>query len=357
MNNSVLKELVNINSDSANSKGIRACMDILIRHASSLGLKSDLLKSDTDNPILKVISGKERSKRLLLVGHVDTVFAENWGSFTSADGILRGPGVQDMKAGLMMMFALARKFRDDPLIELTLLINSDEEIGSLNSIEIFRETAAVCDMGLVFEGVAREIGFIVKRKGIAEFHLYSKGVASHAGNAFHQGRNAIVELMQAVRSILEEASGLPKKVTLNLGKFLGGGKLNIVPDHAEAHFDLRYSQILQFDKVLEIFQKHISDMKTLTLEYKNKRPSMEPAVPDEISARLSRLFKQHGEPHEPASSGGCSDGNFLSSFGIPVLDGFGPRGGGDHTSDEFTIEASIGNRINALFDFINMLAE
>src|SRR5882724_6761415 len=184
------------------------------------------------------------ARQILLSGHYDTVYHSDHPlqQCTQPDGVtLRGPGVADMKGGLVVMLAALKAFEATPdaaRLGWQVVIGPDEEIGSADTRPLLEAAARRCQAGLVFEP-ARENGDVVgSRKAVGRFRISSHGQSAHVANTRHEGRNAIAALLDfliAIRPLPKERAGL----LVNLGRIEGGGATNVVPDHAAAVLDVR----------------------------------------------------------------------------------------------------------------------
>ncbi len=347
----LLKKLVNTNSDSYNFKGISKNFDIILDELKNYSLNTEFVEGKGGHRSLIITNTcNDPKKRFLLIGHIDTVFPVNWAQYSKKGDYAFGPGVGDMKSGVVMIIKLLEEFKKSDSLFLQAIINSDEEIGSEDSKGIFKKYADKFDYGFVFEGAKENQGIIVKRKGIAEFKIRTKGKKAHAGTSFFEGKNAILSLIDKIKDIISEVKPLEKNgVTLNIAMIEGGEKLNIVPNLAKAYFDLRYINREDFLTVKNIFEKYEDESTEITIY--DKRYPMNSEIEDAFLEKLKESYEKYGEKFSFDETGGASDGNFLSQFGLKVIDGLGPRGGGDHTENEYILYNSFENRLNALKDF------
>jgi glutamate carboxypeptidase len=314
-------------------------------------------------------TGARASPRVLLIGHMDTVFDEGTAAdrpFSIEAGIARGPGVSDMKAGLLAgLYALwallgADSAKQLPFERLTFIANPDEEIGSPISTPIIREHARAADACLVLE-CARANGDIVSsRKGIIDTRLTVHGRAAHAGVEPEKGRSALL----AAALLVPELHGLTGRwpgVTCNVGVLAGGTRPNVVPEEARLEIDLRATT-----------REHLE-----AAEQEVRALIARPAVPDvsiemetmarwwpmeklERSGRLVDLAKALSErlgfALNDAATGGASDANTTAGMGIPSLDGLGPIGGNDHSPQEYLEVDSIVPRTTLLAGLLLAIA-
>jgi len=293
-------------------------------------------------------------KRVLLSGHMDTVYTEN-DAFQHltymTENILRGPGVADMKGGLIIMLQALRNFEQLPCAKQLgwdVFINADEEIGSLASQHLFTEVAPLCQTALVYEP-AMPGGFLAKnRKGSGKFTLIAEGKAAHVGRAFHDGRNAICYLAEAI-SAIHALNYQQDNVHINVGKIAGGSALNIVPDKAVAKLDVRITNADDatwvHNKIDNIINKMQCDGYKLTLHGNFHRPVKKiNQAHEHLFTRVQNIAKSLGITLKWKDSGGCCDGNNLAMLGLPTLDTLGVCGGDIHTPNEFVLLDSLVER-------------
>ncbi len=345
----LLRTLVNINSDSYNTEGLEKVL-CSIKTACGPALR---IKTERKNghPFMVIENDPSDTKRsFALVGHIDTVFPENFAPFSMSGTMMRGPGVEDMKSGIVMMLSLMRSFAGSRNLKLRALINSDEETGSKDSLGFLRKYTKDIDAAFVFEGVTEKQGIIVKRKGITEVLVEAQGKAAHAGTYFDKGVNAIAKLFHVYGNLKNDRFFKKEGVSLNLARINGGGKLNIVPDRAHMWFDFRSFSTSDFLNMRKRFARARTGGIKMTVY--DKRPPLPGGKTGKYSAILKMEYEKAGETFSLDSTGGASDANFISTFGIPVLDGLGPRGGGDHTEKEFTLLGSFKKRLSAFRAFL-----
>lgn len=289
--------------------------------------------------------------RLLLIGHLDTVYPDGWPEahpFHIAGDIARGPSTADMKAGVLAgCYAVealrATNFTD--FAEIAYILNSDEEVDSSSSRNVIEQEALGRDAVLVLE-CGRENGDIVSaRKGIGHFTLEVQGRAAHAGVEPERGRHAILELAYQIIKF-QGFNGYKPGVTVNVGVINGGTYPNVVPAEARAIVDVRATERVALNDVIAALQEAVSHTTVAdivaTLTGGISRPPMEKT---QATARLVELCREvaHslGLIVNDAATGGTSDANFTSTLGIPTLDGLGPVGGLDHSPDEYILVSSI----------------
>ncbi len=283
--------------------------------------------------------------RILLMGHLDTVYPDGTAAarpMRFEEAKIIGPGVCDMKGGLLVgMYALRAlqiaNFRD--FAEIAFFFNSDEEIGSPGSRPIYAPIARRMDAALVLESARANGDIVSARKGSGEFTLRVTGKAAHAGVEPEKGANAVVELAHQIIA-LQELNGLAPGVTVNADVIVGGTKSNVIPEEAWVIVDVR-----AIDPAgAEAITSALTSLPTRTIlpgthaqvsgHFSYPPMARTPAV--RFLAELARdSARELGFEINDVATGGASDANVLASLGVPVLDGLGPIGGLDHSSDEY----------------------
>jgi glutamate carboxypeptidase len=290
---------------------------------------------------------------------MDTVFDPGTAAerpFRMHEGICFGPGVTDMKSGLLAGFYALKALVDErgglPFERLTFVCNPDEEIGSPTSTPHIRELAADSDVALVLE-CARANGDIVSaRKGIVDLRIIVHGRAAHAGVEPEKGRSAILEAARIV-SDLHGLNGRWPGVTVNVGVAAGGTRPNVVPERCTLEVDVRAEQ----RTALEVAEAEVRRIASAT-EVPDTTVEFEPMAgwwPMEKLERSGRLVEHAQavaaglgfEVHD-TMTGGASDANTTAGMGIPSLDGLGPIGGNDHSAAEYLESDSIVPRTTLL---------
>ncbi len=303
--------------------------------------------------------GTAGGPRLLLIGHMDTVFdpgtAADRPFAIDADGIARGPGVTDMKSGLLAGLYAVRALVGAgrlPFERITYVANPDEEIGSPSSTPHIREIAADADACLVLE-CARANGDIVSsRKGILDARVTVHGRAAHAGVEPEKGRSAVLAAADLVTR-LHALNGRWDGVTVNVGVIAGGTRPNVVAERCSFEVDLRAVRRADLEaaeaEVRSLLASPIVPDTTTELEAMARWWPMEKL---ERSGRLvdhaQALARRLGFEAPDAATGGASDANTTAGMGVPSIDGLGPIGGMDHSPAEYLEVASIVPRTTLL---------
>lgn len=319
------------------------------------------LISSPHGQALRIIKRPQAPFRILLGGHMDTVYSPSHPfqtvSFPEKD-IMRGPGVADMKGGLLIMLTALQALEMHPAAEnigWEILINSDEEIGSIGSEHLFREAAKRCQLGLIFEPSFADGVIVSSRKGSTNFTVIARGKAAHAGRDFDKGRNAILALADYITKACK-LNDLDRGISINPGSISGGGPVNIVPDLAICRLNARAIDPADFEMVRKKLEKLATHYKEdgleLSFHLENARG---PKLFDEKCKGLFEMIracaKEEGYSLSLRPSGGVCDGNILAEEGLAVIDTLGVIGGEIHTSNEYILIDSLvqRSRLTALF--------
>jgi glutamate carboxypeptidase len=310
-----------------------------------------------ESPLGKALVIRKRSDaplRVLLVIHYDTVFPpESPFQRTEMvdDDTLRGPGVVDAKGGIVVMLEALRALEASPWAEKIgwdVILNSDEEIGSVGSASLLREAAARNTLGLVYEPAWADGSIVGPRKGSGNYTVVVRGRAAHAGRDFEKGRNAIVGLAEIVARVTQAT---PPGTIINCGQIEGGGPAtNIVPDLAIARFSVRVTEPPDQMKVFTTFDLAVRELRlregfSVELEGGFTSP---PKPLDERSRKLLdhvlACGRDLGMSMNVVASGGTCDGNKLAAARLPVVDSLGPVGGELHNDREYVRVSSLPQR-------------
>ena len=365
-----LAELVNIDCGSYTPEGVNRVADAVSARMNALGFDVERRAHEpTDGaPQLgDLLIGRSSGDgpRILLIGHMDTVFDPGTAAarpYRSRGDRAFGPGVTDMKAGLLAgLHAIQALKANGRAPNVTFVANPDEEIGSPFSTPIIRELAPQHDAVLVLE-CARANGDIVSaRKGIADYHLDLVGRAAHAGVEPEKGRSAILEAAHQVLA-LHDLNGRWPSVTVNPGVIRGGTRPNVVPERCELQVDLRAASMDAFEaasaEVERLAGAPTVDGVSIEIRRIAGHPPMEKSG---ASARLvaltTAIATELGFDVADAATGGASDANTTAALGIPTLDGLGPVGGDDHSVDEWLDLTSVVPRTTLLSGLIARAGE
>ena len=335
-----LQLLVNIDSGTGQHEGVEQIMAYLQSWLSDLDFTVSLHPSGQYGPNLLARKQGKGHMRLLVVGHVDTVYARGAATtqpFQIRDELASGPGVIDMKSGVLMALYAVKALIDanfEEYGEITLLFNNDEEVGSPGSASLFREIAPRIDAALVLEP-SRSTEVITRgRKGADKYVLEVTGIPAHSGVEPHRGRSAVIELAHKMIAIHQLNSLFPG-VTFNVTRISSSEPLNVVPDAARCHISVRAFDERSLNLACETLEqivagKSVPGTHTRLTRTRGRTPYT--ATPEIL--RLVEMAQQEGQALGltimAESKGGVSDANLLVGAGVPTLDSLGPAGGGMH---------------------------
>ncbi|HET9497527.1 MAG TPA: M20 family metallopeptidase [Candidatus Limnocylindria bacterium] len=356
-----LETLVNIDCGSYTPEGVNRVADAVVEHLTALGAAVERIGAGAapdGRPLGDLVIGRLAGSgpRLLLIGHMDTVFEPGTVAarpFRVEGGRALGPGVSDMKGGLLAgLTALAAAQAAGHRPSVTFVANPDEEIGSPFSGPVIGDLAAGHDAALVLE-CARANGDIVSaRKGIAEMVVTVHGRAAHAGVEPEKGRSAILAASRLVES-LHALNGRWPTVTCNVGVIAGGTRPNVVAESCRLEVDLRAANTDEFGEATaaaaEIMAATSVPDTTAEQQVIASHPPMEKSAASERLVELARsIGSELGFEVRDALTGGASDANTTAAAGLPTLDGLGPIGGDDHALPEWLDLASVAPRTTLL---------
>ena len=356
-----LRELVEVESPSEDKAAVDRAGKLVVGWAEELGGKVKRHRQKGFGDVLEIPFGVARRGvgRVLLLGHLDTVWPMGTLAkmpWREAEGKLWGPGVVDMKAGVVMALEAIAAVRELGLLRpVTLLLVSEEEVGSPVSRGITERVAAECEAVLVMEP-AQGLAYKTARKGVGHFELRVEGVGAHAGVDFGSGHSAVLEMARLV----ERVSGftdLSKGLTVNVGVIAGGTRSNVVAAECVAEVDIRIAKAGDAARVEKMFRglKVTDSACRLTVSGGINRPPMERKAGTVKLFRLAkRLAGEMGMMLEEAATGGGSDGNFTAAMGVATLDGMGAVGAGAHAAHEHVV---VGHLVERTALLAGMIAE
>jgi len=355
----LLEELVCIQSYSLNKAGVDAVGRAIADSLAGLPLSCTRHRQEQygDHLVFTTPAAEQNQgtgeKNILITGHMDTVFPENspFNWYRDEGDRVRGPGVIDMKGGLVVTIFAIKALHAAGLLEkmpLILLFNADEEIGSPSSTPLIKDLAASCCCGLVTEcgGMRGEV--VVGRRGKRGYRLQVHGRAGHAAFAGRDKASAIIGLAHNILNM--EALNDPEAGTVvNVGTVRGGIGPNTIADNAEAEIDSRYMS----EEAGRILQKKLTEIAASTgvpgvsadLSVTHDRPLMKDSPANlELLGLFAEVAKELNIPLQGEFRSGVSDANTLAGEKIPVLDGLGPIGEHDHSDREYMIKKSLPDR-------------
>lgn len=346
---SQLEELININSYTKNKLGVDTNAKIFSRWMRELDFEVTIFERTEIGNHMLFSSKKQAGARLLLLGHLDTVFPPaSFEKFSEDETWMYGPGVCDMKGGNFVALEALRNLKEayHDITNIDFLLVSDEETGSDDSKALTKELAQDYDYCLVFEAAGKDGEVVVGRKGVGTFFIDIKGKAAHAGNEYTKGTNANLEAAYKLME-LTKLTDLAQGTTVNVGKIEGGIGANTISPHAKLTVELRYTNADERDRVLKGFDEIVSrcfvEGTVAVLSGGIQRDVMESNATQ--LAFLEKLEGIVGTTIPTERRGGVSDANIVSSQGVITLDGLGPFGDGDHTVNERALKQSYYERI------------
>ncbi|WP_308909030.1 hydrolase [Pseudokordiimonas caeni] len=366
----VLTDWSAINSGSRNLDGLLRMEKAIVAHAASLGAEvsyvdlpdTEMVESDgrvatvRNGRAIRLVKRPTANRRVLLTGHTDTVFPET-SAFQKAEFLsethLNGPGVADMKGGILVMLSALEAFEQSPYasqLGWEVLLSPDEETGSLASAGLLAERARAAHIGLTYEPALADGTLAGERKGNGNYTLVVEGRAAHAGRDFDKGRNAVVALASLIGEFAGLTGGRPG-ITVNPAVITGGTATNVVPDHAQCRINVRLARPEdaewledRFDEILAVWNAR--EGYHVHLHGGINRP---PKILTPANLALMELIKDCGADLgfevRYVPTGGCCEGNNLAAAGLPNVDTLGVRGGNIHSADEYMLTDSLPERI------------
>lgn len=359
----LLQRMVEIESPSDDKAAVDCMGAFLAQEFERVGGKVTFYPQKEAGNHLKAEFVGGSGKPALLLGHFDTVWPLGTLArmpFRVEAGRAFGPGVYDMKAGVAMMIFALRALKESGAAHrpVTILLDTDEEIGSTTGRPIVEATAKDCEAVLVLEPSQGPHGHLkTSRKGVGDVTIRVRGRASHSGVDFEKGHSAIVELARQLLEIVKFTDP-SRGITVNPGLIQGGTRSNVVAAEAWAEVDLRVVHAADAALLEQKFAalKPFNPECSIEISGGINRPPMERT---EGTVRLFGIAREIassiGMALEESSTGGGSDGNFTSALGIPTLDGLGPLGEGAHASNESVVIEELPQRTAILAGLIRSL--
>ena len=347
-----LKKIIKINSYTKNKDGVDEVGSIMTSWMEELGYSTIKYERETIGNHLLFSSEKKEGKKILLLGHNDTVFAPHtFDLFKEDDEWIYGPGVCDMKGGnIVALQALRNIFTlNQKIYNIDFLLVSDEETGSDDSSFVTSELASDYDYCFVFEAAGKDLEVVTARKGVGTFTIEIEGVAAHAGTSYSKGIDANLEASHKLQK-LSALTNLEIGTTVNVGKIEGGIGSNTISPKCTMLLETRFSKETQRDFILNQLQTitQTSYIKGTTSKLSGL---VQRDVMQENSSQVEFVKKLENIIDEKIlteNRGGVSDANITSSNGLLTIDGFGPYGDGDHTVRERALKSTFEQRINMM---------
>jgi glutamate carboxypeptidase len=361
----------NINSGSANEPGLSRVAEKLQGEFQELDPDDSTLQFLSEagtSPLLRLTKRPGRPKKILFFGHLDTVYGPEHilqKAQLLPDGRLNGPGVCDMKGGLAILLCGLAAFEQsvrEKRFGWTILINSDEEIGSPLSTPFFEEAAQRHEVGLGFEPALRDGSIASSRRGSGNFTLRFHGKAAHSGRNPREGINALIPLAHFILECLE-LNRRRDSIFINPAIVAGGTAPNVVPDLASCQINVRTTTLDDERWIQEALRRFITKIPKdsgLRAEMAGCF-SAPPKILNPPIQTLIELVRKAGQKIgidiQARPTGGTCDGNRLAGFGLPNLDNLGARGDHIHSKAEFIYPESLVERAQLLYEFLLELNE
>ncbi len=355
------QELVNMESGSQNKPGIDAVAGRIQQVLASQGAVTRIIEMEqAGNMVIGEIGADRKEPKVLFLGHMDTVFPAGTVAnrpFTIREGVAYGPGVLDMKGGIVaVLYAMkalqAAKYNTRPL---KMILAGDEEVAHVksNAADAFlaeaRGAAAAfnCETGFTDDAI------VVGRKGSALFELKVKGVAVHAGNEPENGRSAILEVAHKVIDI-QNLTNWETGTTFNVGVIEGGTVPNAVPGQAKIVVDVRYLEPALLPEIIRQIEEvaaktYVRGTTTTVAEIPGIAPMKRTPGGDELFSIVKQTYEEMelGTPYAKLVGGG-SDSAYSVMAGVPTVCAMGVKGGRNHSPEEFAIVESLFERAKLL---------
>lgn len=346
-----LEKIIKINSYTKNKVGVDKVGEIFDIWFTELGFKANIHdRGSIGNHRHYTSLHDKTAKKLLLLGHIDTVFPPNkFEDYNEDENWIYGPGVCDMKGGNIVALQALRNLKEKniEIKNIDILFVSDEETGSDDSKYLTAKLAKEYDYCFVYEAAGKEMEVVTARKGVGTFFVDIQGKAAHAGNHYSDGNDANLEASYKLQNLVK-LTDLSKGTTVNVGKIEGGIGANTISPHSSLVFELRYKLLDEKQRVLEkidkIVQTSYVDGTVSVLSGGIQRDVMQTS--QESLVLIENIQNITNTVLKYEERGGVSDANIVSSCGVITLDGFGPFGDGDHTIHERANKSSFESRID-----------
>ena len=361
-----LRDWCAINSGSHHLEGLSRMRDVLAEAFSSLGAEIERLPSApktivtangeiVEQPlgdVLRISKRPQAPVRVLLAGHMDTVFPKTSDFQTDrlidAD-TMNAPGAADMKGGILVMLRALETLEQSRLADQVgyeVILNADEEIGSQGSASYLKEAARRAHFACAYEPSMPDGALAGARKGSGNFDAIFTGKAAHAGREHHLGRNALVAAAAFVQEV-SALTGAREGLTVNVARIDGGGPNNVVPDKAVVRFNVRVEtpedaawMSARIAALIDDANRPSGYGASLVGGFGRPPKPMTPALEAFFKA-VRGLGSEIGLDIAWRDTGGCCDGNNIAAEGVPVIDTLGVRGGAIHSADEYVCLDSL----------------
>jgi len=366
---SLIERLVRIDSGTGDVPGLSAVGTVLRTELEAVGAKVEsvaaVAPAQGDN-LVATLTGSGKG-RILLIAHMDTVFphgtvAQHPFAVVGTHGV--GPGAGDDKSGAataVCALSILQQLHWTEFAQIKLLLNSNEETGSVGTRDLIRSLARQSDVAINMERGVPPDGVLVSRKGSAILTIEITGRAAHSGLEPEKGRNAAIEAAhQALQ--LGQLANAEKETTVNVTVLEGGENINVIPAHATVKADVRAYSKEEFDRVEEGMHRLSRETIVPGIEVsatlaRNFPPWPHVASTDALVERARKLYSEIDGSLATVSVGSSADVAFAAETGVPSIDGFGALGGGAHSLDDYADLASIVPRVYLLTRMIMDIGE
>lgn len=356
------RELVECESPSDSPEAIRRFVDLFAEKVADIADCKRIAGGHLQCTFR--LPGKKKTGQVMALGHSDTVYPLGTLAkmpFRQSQGRLWGPGVLDMKSGIVFFVFAMRALRDLDIPvnrKVVLQLNSDEEVGSDSSRPLTEKEARRSAAVLVLEPGQGMNGMLkTARKGVGDYLVAVKGKAAHAGVDFANGASAILELARQIEKI-SSFTQMERGITVNPGVISGGTRTNVIAAEAQVEVDIRIARAKDGAGLDKKFRslKAVDKRCTVTVTGGLNRPPMERTAGIVALFQKARaLGRELGVELEESSTGGGSDGNFTAALGIPTLDGLGGVGEGAHAPNESILIDRIADRTALLAKLVQAI--
>jgi glutamate carboxypeptidase len=363
----------NVNSGSGNEAGLNRLAEQIQREFQDLDPDDSTLRFLSEDaiprgPLIRLTKRPNAKKRVLFFGHLDTVYSlEHPLQRTQLlpDGRLNGPGVCDMKGGLAILLCGLTAFENsahEKRFGWTILINSDEELGSPLSTPFFEDAARGHEVAFGFEPALRDGSIASSRRGTGNFTLRFHGKAAHSGRNPYDGINALIPLAHFILEC-QKLNGGRDSIFINPAIVTGGTAPNVVPDFASCQVNVRTTSSNDETWILEELHRFVAEIPK-DGGYHGEISGGFTAAPKMLNPQIENLIElvrkagqKIGIDIHARPTGGTCDGNRLASFGLPNLDNLGARGDHIHSQAEFIYPESLVERARVLYELLLGLNE
>jgi glutamate carboxypeptidase len=365
----VWQRITNSNSPSTNKRLCNSLQDLLQIELTALGMTVERVSHDTygDTVIGRLLPTEgDPSAKIVFIGHSDTVFGDDTVAerpFTADAGRVTGPGVLDMKGGLVIALTGLRMFLDavdSNSVEIVFVINADEEPGSPESRDVIIDVSRGSDLCLVFEPGDSTGAITVERKGVGIFEFSVVGRPAHAGVEPEKGISAINDLCARIADVVGSADS-DSGTTVNIGEISGGTHPYVVAERATCRVDVRVRSVSEQRRIESEFaqlaaREYVPGAVCTLTGHFHRPPFQASKEADVFVDIMMKISSEVGYPLARGSSGGASDANLVSELGVPTIDGMGVHGGGAHSDEEYALADTLKMKSVILAELLHAIA-